>query len=259
MPVAEVTLAAANTRIQHNKTQNLRRFLEFIDEAGAAGADLLVLPEMGLQGYADQLGLAEHALHGNLIFNSTALISPEGVTGVYRKVHNQAEALLFNAGERTPVFDTPVARVASLICYDLAFPELMRVFALRGATVALMSTAWPMRGHDPGQDHYGISMDLCARANAFFNQMWLVVSNHCETGAYSAGIDYWGHSQIVDPHGTVVATSGQEEGLVLHTADLAGEVLRARTESFFGLNLLADRRPQHYGPVSDSASYVRDG
>lgn len=302
MPAAEVTLAAANVEIRHDKGRNLRRFLELIDEAGAAGADLLVLPEMGLQGYADfsfsvgdsgvseqkqyyfreaepvpgpatsaiqeraarygmlvQLGLAERALHGNLIFNSTALISPEGVTGVYRKVHNQAEALLFNAGERTPVFDTPVARVASLICYDLAFPELMRVFALRGATVALMSTAWPMRGHDPGQDHYGISMDLCAKANSFFNQMWLVVSNHCETGAYSAGIDYWGHSQIVDPHGTVVATSGQEEGLVLHTADLVGEVLRARTESFFGLNLLADRRPQHYGPVSDSASYVRDG
>jgi predicted amidohydrolase len=300
--MAEVTLAAANVRIaHHDKTANLRRLLELIDEAGAAGADVLVLPEMGLQGYADfafgigdggvaeqkqyyfreaepipgpatsavaeragrygmivQLGLAESALGGNLVFNSTALISADGVIGVYRKVHNQAEALFFGAGEQTPVFDTPVARVASLICYDLAFPELMRVFALRGATVALMSTAWPMKGTDPGSDYYGASMDLCARANAFFNRMWLVVSNHCETGAYSAGIDYWGHSQIVDPHGNVVAASDQEEGLVLHTGDLAAEVLRARTESFFGLNLLADRRPQHYGAVSDLACYVRE-
>jgi predicted amidohydrolase len=296
----ETTLAAANVRITHDKARNLSRFLEFIDEAGAAGTDVLVLPEMGLQGYADfgftvgddvaaeqkqyyvreaepipgpatdaiaaraarygmvvQLGLAERALHGNLVFNSTALIGPDGVTGVYRKLHNQAEALLFNAGERTPVFDTRVGRVASLICYDLAFPELMRVFALSGATVALMSTAWPMRGHDPGDDYYGRSMDLCARASAFFNQMWLVVSNHCETGAYRAGLDYWGHSQIIDPCGTVVASSGQEEGLVIHTADIAGELLRARTESFFGLNLLADRRPQHYGLVSDTAGYAR--
>jgi predicted amidohydrolase len=297
--MAETTLAAANVRITHDKARNLSRFLELIDEAGAAGADVLVLPEMGLQGYADfgfsvgdnvateqkqyyareaepipgpatsaiaartahygmtvQLGLAERALHGNLVFNSTALIGPEGVTGVYRKLHNQAEALLFNAGERTPVFDTRVGRVASLICYDLAFPELMRVFALKGATVALMSTAWPMRGHDPGDDYYGTSMDLCARAGAFFNQMWLVVSNHCEIGAYRAGLDYWGHSQIIDPGGQVVASSGQEEGLVIHTADVAGEVLRARTERFFGLNLLADRRPQHYGPVSDTAGYA---
>jgi predicted amidohydrolase len=85
-----------------------------------------------------------------------------------------------------------------------------------------------------------------------------VVSNHCETGAYSTGIDYWGNSQIVDPHGNVVASAGQEEGLVLHTGDLADEVLRSRTESFFNLNLLADRRPQHYGAVSDRACYVRE-
>jgi predicted amidohydrolase len=204
-----------------------------------------------------QLGLAERALHGNLVFNSTALICPDGVTGVYRKLHNQAESPFFNAGEQTPVFDTAIGRIASLICYDLAFPELMRVFALSGAIVALMSTAWPMKGHDVGDDYYGTSMDLCARANSFFNQMWLVISNHCETGAYQAGLDYWGHSQIIDPCGNVVASSGQDEGLVLHTADIGGEVLRARTEGFFGLNLLADRRPQHYGPVSDTAGYAR--
>jgi predicted amidohydrolase len=121
-----------------------------------------------------------------------------------------------------------------------------------------MSTAWPMKGTDPGSDYYGASMDLCCRANAFFNRMWLVASNHCEAGAYSTGVSYWGHSQIVDPHGNVVAAAGQEESLVLHTADLDAEVLRARTETFFGVNLLADRRPQHYGPVSDRASYVRE-
>jgi predicted amidohydrolase len=282
LPMAEVTLAAANVRIaHHDKTANLRRFLDLIDEAGAFGigdrgiaeqkqyyfraaepipgpATSAIAERAGRYGMIVQLGLAESALDGNLIFNSTALISADGVIGVYRKVHNQVEALFFGAGEQAPVFDTPLARLASLICYDLAFPELMRVFALRGATVALMSTAWPMKGTDPDSDYYGASMNLCARANAFFNRMWLVVSNHCETAAYSTGVDYWGHSQIVDPHGNVVSASGQEEGLVLHTGDLAAEVLRARTESFFGVNLLADRRPQHYGAVSDRACYVRE-
>jgi predicted amidohydrolase len=231
LPMAEATLAAANVRIAHH--------------AVAERADRY--------GMIVQLGLAESALGGNLVFNSTALISPDGVIGVHRKVHNQAGALFFGAGEQTPVFDTPVARVVSLICYDLAFPELMRVFALRGATVALMSSAWTMKGTDPGSDYYCASMNLCAQANSFFNRMWLVVSNHRETAAYSTGVDYRGHSQIVDPHGNVVAAAGQVEGLVLHTGDPAVEVLRARTESFFGVNLLADRRPQHYGTVSDRA------
>lgn len=293
------TLAAANVRIAHDKGANLRRFLELIDEAADQGVDVLVLPEMGLQGYADfafglgaqevaeqkqyyyneaepipgpstaaigeraarhgmtvQVGMAEKALHGNVIFNSTALITPAGVAGVFRKLHNQFEFPFFNPGESTPVFDLPAARVASMICYDLAFPELMRVYALKGATLTLMSTAWPMKGHDQNDDYHGWAMDLSAQANAFFNQMWLVISNHCETGVYSGGLDYWGHSQIVDPYGKVVAKLDSEEGLVVHRADLSGTVLRSRTEGFFGLNLLQDRRPQHYGLLADSRPYL---
>jgi hypothetical protein len=70
---------------------------------------------------------------------------------------------------------------------DILVPPEMGVqgyadFALGiGATVALMSTAWTMKGTDPGSDYCCASMNLCAQANAFFNRMWLVVSNHCET------------------------------------------------------------------------------
>lgn len=297
--MATVTLAAANVRITHDKKANLGKFLELIDEAATQGADILVLPEVGLQGYADfafglgnagtskqkqyyfreaepipgpatetirqkaaehdmviQLGLAESANHGNVVLNSTALIGPEGVLGVYRKVHNQFEFPYFNSGESTPVFDLPFATVASLICYDLAFPELMRVFALRGANLALMSTAWPMKGHDREDDYHGWSMDIAAQANAFFNQMWLVISNHCEKGAYSGDVDYWGSSQIVDPFGKVVAKLEDEEGLVVHTADLAETTLASRSEGFFGLNLLQDRRPQHYGALVETTPYA---
>lgn len=293
------TLAAANLKIEHDKAKNLAKFLDVIDQAATQNVDLLVLPEVGLQGYADfaytngdkggaaqkqyyhreaepipgpateaiqaraamhgmfiQLGLAERGLHGNVIFNSTALIGPDGVVGVYRKVHNQFEFPYFNSGEATPVFDLPFARAASLICYDLAFPELMRVLALKGATLALKSTAWPMKGHDRADDYHGWSMDLAAQANAYFNQMWLVIANHCEKNAYSTGVDYWGNSQIVDPYGKVVASLGDEEGLVVHTADLEATVLESRTDGFFGLNLLQDRRPQHYGLIADQSLYA---
>jgi len=294
--MTETTLAAANVKIVHDKTRNLGRFAELVDEAAGQGVDVLVLPEAGLQGYADfalpmgskqcaeqkqyyfreaetipgpatqrigelarrhgmliQLGLAERALHGNAIYNSTALIGPDGVIGVYRKVHNQFEFPYFSPGEEMPVFPTAHGTLSSIICYDLCFPELLRTYAVKGADVVLMSTAWPMRGHDREDDYHGWAMDLAAQANAFFNQFWLVISNHCEKGAYSQKLDYYGGSQIVDPFGKVVACLKDEEGLATHRADLEDAVLKSRTEGFFGLNLLQDRRPEHYGHVLDQS------
>jgi predicted amidohydrolase len=292
--MADTTIAAANVKITHDKARNLRRFLDLIDEAGGQGADLLVLPEMGLQGYADfafstgsrecaeqkdyyfseaetipgpateiiaeaarkhgmtiQIGLAESALHGNIIYNSTALIGPGGLLGVFRKLHNTFEFPYFAPGDETPVFATGLGTIGSIICYDLCFPELFRTLALKGAEIVLMSTAWPMKGHDRETDYHGYAMDLSAKANSFFNQCWLVVSNHCETGAYSQNVDYYGGSQIVDPYGKVVAYLGHEEGLVTHRADLAAEVRKSRSSGFFGLNLLQDRRPEHYRALTD--------
>jgi predicted amidohydrolase len=291
-------LGAANLKIEHNKKKNLSKIIEMIDEAGRQKINLLVLPEVGLQGYVDlgftlgsagsvnlknyyeresetipgpstriiqekaaeynmyiQLGMAEKSLNGNIIFNSAALIGPENILGVFRKVHNQFEFPYFNPGKETPVFDLPFARVASSICYDLAFPEMARISALQGATLILNSTAWPMKGHDRVTDYHGWSMNLAAQANAFFNQAWVVISNHCEKGVYSAGLDYWGMSQIVNPYGKVVAFLEEEEGLVVHSADLLAEVRKSRTEGYFGLNLLQDRRPALYGPVTEENQY----
>jgi len=292
--MTETTLAAANLRIAHDKRRNMARFLEVIDEAAARGSSMLVLPEVGLQGYADfafapggkeaaeqkqyyyreaetipgpateriadaarrhgmfiQLGLAETALHGNVIYNSTALIGPDGIASVYRKIHNQFEFPYFGPGEDLPVVRTPHAAVGSIICYDLCFPEIVRSYALRGAEVVLMSNAWPMKGHDRASDYHGWAMDLAAQANAFFNQCWLVISNHCETGVYSQKLDYYGGSQIVDPFGKAVAYAAEEECVLTHTADLQEVLLQSRTEGFFGLNLLQDRRPEHYGALVD--------
>jgi predicted amidohydrolase len=294
--MTETTLAAANVKIVHDKARNLRRFVELIEEAAGQDADILVLPEAGLQGYADfalpigskecaeqkhyyfresepipgptteriqelarrhgmliQIGMTERALHGNAIYNSTALVGPEGVLGVYRKVHNQFEFPYFSPGEEMPVFRTAHGTLASIICYDLCFPELLRTYALKGADVVLMSTAWPMKAHDRPTDYHGWAMDLAAQGNAFFNQFWLVVSNHCEKQAYSTKSDYYGGSQIVDPLGKVVAYLEDDEGLVVHRADLQDSVLKSRTEAFFGLNLLRDRRPEHYAAVVDQS------
>jgi predicted amidohydrolase len=293
----EVTLGAANVAIAHDKAVNLGRIRELIDEAASRRVDVLVLPEMALQGYADfafppgspqsseqkqyfereaetipgpstevvrqlvephgmivQLGLAESTLHGNALFNSTALIGPKGVMGVYRKLHNPFEWNYFCAGEDTPVVDSRLGRLGSLICYDLLVPELARVYALRGVDTLLMSTAWPMKGHDRLDDYQGWALDTAATACALLNQVWLVVSNHCEKAVYSQQLDYYGSTQIVDPFGKVVARLGDEEGLAVHTADLRKTVIESRTAGLGGgNNLLRDRRPEHYGPLVDQS------
>lgn len=291
----ETTIAVANVRIVHDKRRNLARFVELIEEAAAQRVDFLVLPEVGLQGYADlaltfenpgvaeqreyyfreaeaipgpatdrigelceragmhvQLGLAERAVAGNVIYNSAVLVGPGGVVGAYRKIHNQFEYPYFMPGDGQGVFDLPFARVGGLICYDICFPELVRSYALQGVEVGAVSTAWPMLGHDPDDDFQGWGMDMAVQANAFFNQIWMAISNHCERGAYSTGTDYYGNSQIVDPFGKVVACGGQQEGLVVHTADLRDEVLRARTVGLFGKNFLQDRRPELYAPTVEA-------
>lgn len=287
---APTTLAAANVAIVHDKQANLRVFEELAEEAHGQGAGFLVLPEVGLQGYADlgflqgtpesaevkryffheaetipgpaterigelcartgltiQLGLAERALDGNVIYNSVAVIGPDGLIGSYRKLHNQFEYPYFSPGTAPATVELGFARAGLMICYDFIFPELGRHYGLAGADLISVSTAWPLQGHDPEGDYQAFGMDLAVQAQALFNQAWVIVSNHCEKGAYNGGhVDYHGASQIIDPFGKVVAKAGGAQGLVLHTADIRGGVLRARTEGLFGKNFLQDRRPETY-------------
>lgn len=78
-------------------------------------------------------GFAE--ANGSTFFNSSALIGPKGLIGIYRKVHLYfRENIFFKRGDLGfPVFDTEFGRVGMMICYDWFFPEAMRTLALKGA------------------------------------------------------------------------------------------------------------------------------
>ena len=112
-----------------------------------------------------QAGMAERAMDGNIVYNSAVLIGPQGVIGVFRKLHNQFEWPVFSPGDHLSVFETRLGKIGMFICYDLAFPEIIRAFALQGATIAALTTAWPMKGDDPETDYYGYTYDILSRAN----------------------------------------------------------------------------------------------
>ena len=157
------------------KDKNLARSLEMIDEAAAAGAKLVVLPELCNSGYVfatreEALGLAEeipdgptcrdwagaaarHGLHivagiaerdGRALYNAAVVVGPQGVIGKYRKNHLwAAENLFFEPGDLgVPVFRTDIGRVAAAICYDIWFPETFRLAAIQGADILCVPTNW---------------------------------------------------------------------------------------------------------------------
>jgi predicted amidohydrolase len=204
-----------------------------------------------------QAGMAERAMDGNIVYNSAALVGPQGVIGVFRKLHNQFEWPVFAAGDHLSVFETRLGKIGMFICYDLAFPEITRAFALQGATIAALTTAWPMKGDDPETDYYGYTYDLLSRAMALANQMWMVCSNQVNRPPTPGCANYYGHSRIIAPTGKIVAEIGHEEGLVTATVELEEGIERGRTLDFFGLNLLQDRRPEYYGILADKEIYFR--
>ena len=89
-------------------------------------------------------GICERA--GDALYNSAAVIGPQGFIGSYRKVHLWgAENLFFEPGDLgVPVWKTQFGRMAVAICYDGWFPETYRLAALQGAgpVLALLYLAW---------------------------------------------------------------------------------------------------------------------
>jgi predicted amidohydrolase len=182
------------------------------------------------------VGFAEaDAQHSHVLYNSAALIGADGRTlGVYRKVHPfDTEKQYFTAGCDYPVFDTPIGRLAMMICWDAGFPEVARSYALQGADIIIIPTNW----EKPYQDDW----DLVTRARAFDNTVYIVSANRVGP---DLSLDWFGRSNIIDPVGRPIAALNEEvEGFITAALDLDWpKQLKASYYTFF-----QDRRPETYG------------
>jgi predicted amidohydrolase len=170
------------------KAGNVERTLERLDEAAANGAQAVVLPELASSGYA--FASREHALDaaeavpsgsttrawrdaaqrlnihviagiperaGDRLYNTAVVIGPEGYIGKYRKLHLRGgERHFFEPGDvGRPVFNTGIGCLAAVISYDGWFPEVYRLFALRGADVVCLPAN---RVPEPGEPVIGQSL-----------------------------------------------------------------------------------------------------
>ena len=183
------------------------------------------------------------------VYNTALLVGPDGVIGAYRKVHVAAfpysegiamERCFYSPGRELPVFDTPLGRIGIHICYDMSFPEVARVQALKGADL-LINVSASAGGFETYWEH-GLFM------RAAENQTWYMV---CSVVGMQRGDRLFGGSRIVDPNGNVVAAGKfDEEDLVI--ADIDPSLTRAARSQSHNFNL---RQPDIYKAISDPVSY----
>ncbi len=196
-------------------------------------------------------GLTERTEMAGMLYNTMVLTGPDGHIGSYRKVHvGIGEQVIWQRGSDWPVFDTPLGRIGMLICYDKAWPESCRELTLRGAEILVMSTAWSMR---PAEVSFDTSLNveqyaLFERVRAAENTRWFVSSNFAGS---LGGLEFFGLSQIIDPNGRVLETTGPtaEQSMAMATIDVKGGIEEAYA-GFSGARLLRDRRPETYAAVS---------
>ncbi len=159
--------------------------------------------------------------------NTSVHVDPDGeLRGIYRKIHMfdvEVDGVLYaESRDEQPGAEVVVSELANgvtvgmSICYDVRFPELYRILAVRGAEVIAIPSAFTLA---TTRDHW----EVLVRARAIENQCFVVAAN--QIGASGAGNRSGGRSLIVDPWGLVLATAPDEETAIV--ADLDFESQRA--------------------------------
>ena len=144
---------------------------------------------------------------GEKLYNSSVLMGPDGIIGIYRKLHLfWDEKKIFEPGNLgLPVFDTEIGKIGMLICFDWMFPEAWRVLALKGAHII----AHPAN----------LVLPYCQSVTPSYslvNRLFIITANRLGT---EENLTFTGNSIITDPRGEVIAYGHIDKEEVI-TADI---------------------------------------
>jgi predicted amidohydrolase len=267
-----VRVAAVQLNSNGNKARNLAAAERLVRAAAADGAEFVALPEKwnllaggeelvagaepldgpslsAARGWARDLGI--HLLAGSISerreagekpSNTSVLLGPDGEdVAVYRKIHMfdvDVGGVSYRESEHEQPGAEPVAAplgdltLGMTVCYDLRFPELFRILALRGARIIAVPSAFTLA---TGRDHW----EVLLRARAIEDQVFVVAPN--QSGEAAPHHSSFGRSMVVDPWGVVLVTAPDGEGFVAAELDFSSQD-RVREE----LPSLANRQPGAY-------------
>lgn len=243
-------IAVCQMEISENKEENLNKAEKMVIEASSNSADLVVLPEMfncpydnsffpkfaeGFPGettdFLSKLAKEQNVYivggsiperDGENIFNTSYIFDRNGkLIGKHRKMHlfdidveggiKFKESDTLGAGNKATVFETEFCKVGVAICYDMRFPELMRLMALKDAEVIIVPAAFNMT---TGPAHW----HSLAKIRAMDNQLYFVAASPARKldSSYIA----YGHSLIVDPWGDIIKEADEKEDIIYSDIDL---------------------------------------
>jgi deaminated glutathione amidase len=252
--------------------RNLEVAERLVRAAAADGAELVVLPEKwtvlgppeairssaepldgpaltAASGWARELGInlvagsvPEVVPEWERLANTSVMFGPDGEQrAVYRKIHmfdvevgdvSYRESEVEQAGDQISLGEAGGAMVGLTICYDLRFPELYRILAVRGARVITVPAAFTER---TGRDHW----EVLIRARAIENQTFVIAAG--QIGFAPPHYRSYGRSMIVDAWGVVLTQAADTECFV--SADLDFAIQNEMRDS---LPSLRHRRPDAY-------------
>jgi predicted amidohydrolase len=183
------------------------------------------------------------------IYDSALLVGPRGLIGTYRKIHVAAfphdkglsmERCFYSPGRELPTFDTEIGKLGIHICFDMHFPEVPRVQALKGADILINVSA----GADGFQEYW----DHFSYIRAVENASWYLV---CSVVGEQRGDRIFGGSRILDPTGTLVAAATHnEEDILIGDVDLlVSRNVRTQAHTF------ALRQPAAYSAIAAPRAY----
>lgn len=257
-----------------DKEGNLKKIEQAAVQAKRKGAQLLILPELSLTGYVvrDEIyGLAEdipgpstrrietlakktglHIVFGMpevsgdtkaTLHNTAVLVGPKGLIGKYRKMYLPTHSVFeekryFRPGYQPAVFKTDLGKIGLIICYDIYFPEVVRLARLEGAQLIVCISASPSVRRT--------FFEVLTAARAIENVAFLAFVNLV---GIEDGLQFWGGSRLLGPNGKVlVQAKYDKEDLVLAGIDYSD--LRP-IEAF--VPVLKDLRPELFDKLKKSA------
>jgi len=257
---------------RENKEGNFQKIEAITLKAKEQGADLAIFPELSVSGYVirDQFyELAEtipgptvekveklakktgmHVIFGMpelsektqaTVFNTAVLVGPKGLIGKYRKMYLPTHSVFeekryFRPGYQAAAFQTDLGNIGLCICYDIFFPEVLRLTRLKGAQLIVCISA------SPAVRRSYFEILTCARA--IENTAYLAYVNLV---GVQDGLQFWGGSRLVSPSGDILAKAKyDEEDFVICEVDY-GDLRTAETF----IPTLRDLRPELFDKLKE--------
>jgi N-carbamoylputrescine amidase len=184
--------------------------------------------------------------------NTAVVIGADGsIMGKYRKMHIPDDPCFYEKFYFTPgdlgflSFDTAVAKIGVLICWDQWFPEAARLTALSGAEILFYPTAIGWLRSEPSNvaKAQRNAWELVQRGHAVANGIYVAVPNRV---GREGKLKFWGGSFVAGPSGEIIAQAGRErEEVLIAPCDLE-KIAEARQSWPF----LRDRRIDAYGSLT---------